>query len=251
MKTIVFLADSVNRRFLSMYGNKDTKTPNLERFADKSCIFENHWTGSAPCMPARRDLLTGRLGFLERNWGAIEAFDQSLPALLKQKGVRSHMETDHYHYLELGGEGYCQCFTTWKMYRGQENDNLEWLGKDEPYIVKKGRNSEYYQQNRKEFISEDDYTSPKTYQAAADWLEKHGDEDDFMLWVEGFDPHEPFDVPEKYLNMYDDDYEGEDYEWPEYKPFDGTPEQLKHIRNRYRGGLVLYRPLDWQSTGCV
>jgi arylsulfatase A-like enzyme len=238
LKTIVFLADSVNRRFLSMYGNKEVKTPNLERISNKSCVFGNHWTGSSPCMPARRDLLTGRLGFMERNWGAIEAFDQSLPQLLKEKGIRSHIETDHYHYQELGGEGYCQSFTTWKMYRGQEKDNQEWLGQDETRTIRKGRYSDFYEKNREAFTSEEEFTSPKTYQAAADWLKSHGNEDDYLLWIEGFDPHEPFDIPKKYLEMYGDDYDGEAYEWPAYEPFDGTTEQLHHIRNRYKAALT-------------
>ena len=31
-----------------------------------------------------------------------------------------------------------------------------------------------------------------------------------MLWVEGFDPHEPFDVPQKYIDLYREE-DGDDY----------------------------------------
>ncbi|MFW6270555.1 MAG: sulfatase-like hydrolase/transferase, partial [Bacillota bacterium] len=71
MRTVMVLLDSMNRHFLNIYGNNWVKTPNIDRLAQDSVIFDNHWLGSAPCMPARRDIFTGRLNFLERNWGPI------------------------------------------------------------------------------------------------------------------------------------------------------------------------------------
>lgn len=67
MKAILILLDSVNRRFLECYGNTWVQTPNLSRLASRSTVFERHFVGSAPCMPARHDILTGRLEFLEHN----------------------------------------------------------------------------------------------------------------------------------------------------------------------------------------
>lgn len=72
MKTIVILMDSLNRRFLPAYGNTWVRTPNIDRLAARSCVFDNHFVGSAPCMPARHDLLTGRIDFLERNWAPVQ-----------------------------------------------------------------------------------------------------------------------------------------------------------------------------------
>jgi arylsulfatase A-like enzyme len=190
-------------------------------------------------MPARRDMLTGRLNFLERNRGPVEPFDVSLPELLRKKSVRSHMITDHYHYLELGGEGYCQAFDTWECFRGQEHDCLEWANTRYSPPPHRGHYDRYYHVNRKQFKVEKDFTTPKTFQAAAEWLERHGDEDDFLLWIEGFDPHEPFDTPKEFLEMYGDSYEGDEFIWPEYAPFDGSEEELKHIRNRYAATLTM------------
>ncbi|MDE6456469.1 MAG: sulfatase-like hydrolase/transferase, partial [Dysosmobacter sp.] len=99
MRAIFILADSTNRRFLNMYGSAcPALTPNLDRLAARGAVFENHWCGSAPCMPARRDIMTGRLNFLEKPWGGVEPFDQTLPALLKTKNVYTRMYTDHYLY---------------------------------------------------------------------------------------------------------------------------------------------------------
>ena len=38
--------------------------------------------------------------------------------------------------------------------------------------------------------------SVKTMWHAAEWLEDNHDADNYFLWVEAFDPHEPYDCPE-------------------------------------------------------
>ncbi|MBN2711580.1 MAG: sulfatase-like hydrolase/transferase, partial [Planctomycetes bacterium] len=65
MKTIFLIMDSLNRHYMSAYGDDRIKTPNLDRLAARGVVFDNHWSGSLPCMPARREIMTGRLNFLE------------------------------------------------------------------------------------------------------------------------------------------------------------------------------------------
>ena len=71
MKAITILIDTLNRNYLPAYGNDWVIAPNITRFAEDSTVFDNHWIGSTPCMSARRDMLTGRLNFLERSWGSV------------------------------------------------------------------------------------------------------------------------------------------------------------------------------------
>ena len=107
MKTIFILCDTLNRRMLSAYGAGEDAaiTPNIDRLARRSVVFDSHWCGSAPCMPARRDIMTGRLNFLEKPWGAMEPFDQSLQSILSgEKNVHTQMFADHAHYIICGGE---------------------------------------------------------------------------------------------------------------------------------------------------
>lgn len=250
MKTIFILADSTNRRFLNMYNSKHPAlTPNLDRLAARGTVFENHWCGSAPCMPARRDIMTGRLNFLEKPWGGIEPFDQTLPALLKTKNVHSYMVTDHYLYYHVGGENYWNDFTSHVMIRGQEFDALNMpVGKNgilqqqrpEGY---KGIYSMEHDETYRRFISEEEYPSPVTMKTAAKWLEDNADADNFMLWVEGFDPHEPFDVPQKYIDLYreedGDDYEGMPCYWPEYRKNIFTDQETRHLNVRYKALLTM------------
>ena len=72
MKTIMVMFDSLNRRMLPPYGAAGMVAPNFERLAERTVAFDNSYVGSMPCMPARRELHTGRYNFLHASWGPIE-----------------------------------------------------------------------------------------------------------------------------------------------------------------------------------
>ena len=98
MKAIMVMFDSLNRHLLEPYGCDWTKTPNFARLAEHTVTFDNFYAGSLPCMPARRELHTGRYNFLHRAWGPIEGYDDSMPEILKSNGIYTHLVTDHWHY---------------------------------------------------------------------------------------------------------------------------------------------------------
>lgn len=240
MKSILFLTDTFNRRFMKLYQESGIRLPNIERLADRSAVFENHFTASAPCMPARRDIMTGRVNFLERNWGPVEPFDNTLPEELRKHGISSRIVTDHYHYFEIGGENYCQMFDSWELVRGQEWDPIESRIRKTAIPDHLGKIVPQYWYNRAEFAEkEDQYPSAVTVRKAASWLDENHDLDQFFLWVEPFDPHEPFDVPKEYLDAVGDTYEGLLYMWPEYKKVDVDQEALTHIRKRYLALMLM------------
>ena len=124
MRTIFVVMDSLKRTCLRVYGNGWVTTPNIDRLVEKASIFQRHYAQSLPCIPARRDMLTGRINFLENRWGPVEPWDVLLPNLLRDgKGIYSHMITDHPHYFNGGaGDGYQTCFDSWEYLRGQPYD---------------------------------------------------------------------------------------------------------------------------------
>ena len=125
MKAIMVMYDSLNRHMLAPYGCDWTHTENFRRLARHTVTFDNCWVGSMPCMPARRELHTGRYNFLHRSWGPLEPFDDSMPQILKEAGIHTHLISDHYHYWEDGGATYHQRYSTWECVRGQEGDNWQ------------------------------------------------------------------------------------------------------------------------------
>ena len=87
MKAIMVMFDSLNRHMLPPYGCDDVIAPNFKRLAERSVTFDNCYAGSLPCMPARREIHTGRYNFLHRSWGPLEPYDDSMPGILKANGI--------------------------------------------------------------------------------------------------------------------------------------------------------------------
>ncbi len=248
---IVILLDSLNRHMLGCYGSDEFETPNLDRFAARSTRFNNHFVGSLPCMPARHDILVGSMDFLWRPWGSIELWEEPITAPLRRDGVTTMLITDHPHLFEVGGENYHTEFRAWDYVRGHENDpwktrpDPSWLGT--PALPASAGHGQYYNMSRTWFREEADFPGPKTMQAAADWLTMHtsvADDAPFMLFVDEFDPHEPFDTPEPWANRYDPDWDGELLIWPPYSV--KTVEQgvlsereAHHVRANYGSKLSM------------
>ena len=215
---VVVLLDSLNRHLLGAYGGREFATPNLDRLAARALRFENHYAGSLPCIPARHDLLCGALDFLWKPWGSIELWERPLTAALRESGVTTQLVTDHPHLFETGGENYHTDFTAWTYERGHESDpwktrpDPSWLGAPDF-----GRGPMPYDDSRGWFRGEADFPGPRTMAAAARWLEENARHHErFFLFVDEFDPHEPFDTPEPWASRYDPDWEGPHLVWPPY-----------------------------------
>ncbi|MGR3803717.1 sulfatase [Marinibacterium profundimaris] len=243
MRTVFVLFDSLNRHALSCYGG-EIDTPNFDRLAARTVQFDRHYTGSLPCMPARRDLQTGRLCFPHRSWGPLEPFDNSFAGILSQKGVHTHLVTDHFHYFEDGGAGYHTRYDTWEFVRGQEYD--QWKASVAPPLDayraryaaasydpdRKPRRVQHLV-NRDHMQAEQDQPTPRCMAAALEFLDENRAADDWLLQLEMFDPHEPFHAPDRFRRDGDSDYTGGVLDWPDYQRVTETPEEVAEIRANY------------------
>ena len=63
---------------------------------------------------------------------------------------------------------------------------------------------------------ESDYLGPQVMQEAVHWLERNYKQENFFLWIDSWDPHEPWDPPQYYVDMYDPGYEGDELIYPQY-----------------------------------
>ena len=241
---VLVLLDSLNRHLIGPYGGTEFATPNLDRIAGRATRFDRHVSGSLPCMPARHDLLCGALDFLWRPWGSIEVWEDNITRPLRAAGVTTVLVSDHPHLFETGGENYHVDFTAWDYQRGHEND--PWRTRPDPswagapaLPASTGDPPHHYDTSRTWFRDEADFPGPRTMAAAADWLERHGDAHErFLLVVDEFDPHEPFDTPEPWASTYDPDWEGPRLIWPPYVTealASGTlsEREARHLRANY------------------
>lgn len=239
MRAIMMLFDTLNRRLLKPYGCDWTITPNFERLAKRAVTFDNCYVGSLPCMPARRELHTGRHNFLHRGWGPLEPFDDSMVELLKGDGIYTHMISDHWHYWEDGGATYHNRYDSWEIVRGQEGD--KWKGQvRKPEIPEHlGRLWRQNLVNRSYLDCEEKQPLAQAYQLGLEFLERNKSEDNWFLHWECFDPHEPFFAMEKYKRRFPHNYEGPQFDWPEYRGVEESPEEVRHCRYEYAALLSM------------
>lgn len=236
MKTIFLLFDSLNLRYLQPYGNANVHCPNFERLAEHSITFDRCYTGSLPCMPARRDFHTGRISFLHRSWGPLEPYDDSFVQMLRKHNVYTHLISDHMHYWEEGGATYHTKYDSWEVIRGQEGDG--WVPAidscDMSSLLGRKDSARFHDiANRKRMQKTGKYPLDKISESTMRFLDDNHDKDNWFLHVESFDPHEPFFSHAEFQEKYPDSYVGPEFDWPSYKKVTEPPEQVEHCRNRY------------------
>ncbi|SFF14260.1 Arylsulfatase A [Paenibacillus algorifonticola] len=244
MKAIMLMFDTLNRHMLPPYGCNWVHAPNFQRLAERTVVFDQAYVGSMPCMPARRELHTGRHNFLHRSWGPMEPFDDSMPEQLKRNGIYSHLVTDHQHYWEDGGCTYHTRYNSFELVRGQEGD--PWKG----HVAnpKQSGNNKMKQMHQlirqdwvnREYIKEEmDFPQAQTMAKGLEFIRTNHEEDRWFVQIETFDPHEPFFAMQKYRDLYPHLYNGEHFDWPPYGPVEESQQEIDHVRYEYAALLSM------------
>lgn len=241
-RCVVVMYDTLCRHFLPSYGNEWVKAPNFQRLAARTVQFQNFYVGSMPCMPARREMHTGRYNFLHRSWGPLEPFDDSMPAILDRNDVHSHKVTDHHHYWEDGGATYHQRYTTFDLVRGQEGD--KWIGDVQALRDRSPSLGRWPEQQMLRFQTQDNInrqhmhraelqSQHKTFSLGLEFIERNRDADRWFLQIETFDPHEPFFTQPEFQALYPHEYDGPPFDWPPYREVREDEQTVAHIRYMY------------------
>ncbi|HAE15034.1 MAG TPA: sulfatase [Erysipelotrichaceae bacterium] len=246
MRAVMLMYDTLTRNYLPNYGCNFSVMPNFRRLAERSITFDEFYGGSMPCMPARRELHTGKYNFLHRGWGPLEPYDDSMPETLAGNGICTHLVTDHSHYWEDGGCTYHGRYSSWEGFRGQEGDR--WVPRGEADLSlntcslnKKNISVVQHLANRTRIVEEEDMPSVQTVSAGIDFIDHYHDKDSWFLQIECFDPHEPFYVPEKYRKLYDCCKSEDAFNFPAYTAVDDkyTQEEICALRKEYCALLSL------------
>ncbi|MBA7573403.1 hypothetical protein ES708_15199 [subsurface metagenome] len=173
-------------------------------------------------MPARADYLTGRWTGSFMNWEPLPKDLVTLPEILKEKGFNTTAVVDTPFYLR-NKMNYDRGFSTFFEIPGQPRL------RGEGYDI------------RAAWRFESDRFAPQTFTKAMQWLERHYKED-FFLWVDAWDPHEPWDPPGFYTELYWPNYDGEVIN-PVYDRWQNSPdlteEKVKKAHACYCGEVTM------------
>ena len=223
MNIVVIVSDTFRRDHLGAYGNEWIHTPHLDRLASESVVFDGHHVGSFPTMPARADLMTGRLSCCFMTWEPLPAKLPTVAEVFNAAGYLTTAIVDTPFYIR-NGFGYDRGFHDFLWIRGQGD----------------GSRMEERADARSTWVGEADRYVARTMTAASDWLERHADER-FFLVVDAWDPHEPWNPPAYHTRRYLPDYAGEEVQPPyaKWREFGLTQRDVDVAHATYCGEVTM------------
>ncbi|MDP0495655.1 MAG: sulfatase [Verrucomicrobiota bacterium JB024] len=273
MNVITILCDTLRRDHCTPYNHGKSlnqcwsaeqpdwvvQTPNIDRLASRGTTFDQAWCGSTPCMPARRDIYTGRYEFLERGWGPLEDDDKDLPRQLSGMPNRSILKmveegrhisglvTDHFHLWEQGSGNYHMGYTTHEFIRGLESDawRADPIPLDCPGWDRMEKVERHWRNAAVERHTIRDWSAFRVFETASEWLGRNVAHQDFYLHIDCFQPHEPYDPPEKYLREFWPDGYSVSFPWSGGTPYNKWEEagysrdQVRFAQARYAANVRL------------
>ena len=186
MNIIWITADTFRQDHMGAYGHRTIRTPALDALAAKATRFNSHYAGGFPTMPTRADHATGRWTMSFMGWEPLPEDEVTLAQILAENGYHTAAAVDTPFYIR-GGMNYDRGYQTFFMHPGQEGSptRVQQVGNHESRDI------------RESWRSESDHNAPQTFTNAMRWLERHYKED-FFLYIDTWDPHEPWEAPPYY-----------------------------------------------------
>ena len=248
MKNIILLiTDTYRYDNLFDRAQRPVRTPQLDAFAkNRATEVQRFITGSFPTIPHRTDVTTGRLGWPWYGWQPLVNSSQNAwPRMLREQGYATQLLCDCPH---LFNAGFQQTFMAAFQTRGQEgdcallhlNDPVEVVMPHEktrmgaPLQPRAKSLADMHRWANRYYRCEEETFCYRTATRSVRWLEENNEAGPFFLWVDFFDPHEPWDPPEYLVKRYQDAYDGTPMIHPNYgRSSDLTEDELVNLWAHY------------------
>jgi len=248
MNIIVVMLDSLRQDHVSCYGWKGcpVKTPNLDALAAEAVLLDNVYPEGLPTIPVRTDLLTGQSSLTNRSWQPLMPTDVSGATIFRREKYLTALVADTYHLFKPN-MNFHEGFEIFHWIRGQEYDAvhagpLKHLRLEDH--VNERIPKEWHRlvlaalRNLDGRSAPEDYPCWKTMQIALETCaDARAAKRPLFLWVDTFEPHEPWCPPAKFDIYGDPAYSGAKIILPPGGPAEewGAEPEFRRIRSLYAG----------------
>ena len=239
MNVIVVCSDTFRQDHLGFLGKQTVATPHLDALARESANFPDFRLCSFPTITNRIEVFTGRYTFPVMDWGPLPFQFPVLAEVFKHHGFATALIADNLHLMQ-DGFGFGRGFDTFKDVPGQmhdpfQPDNAPMI--DLPCPVEKlepvAHRLDRYRRNAYHYRQQETTTTEVVFLEAIRWLKKP--RENFFLWIDAFDPHEPWDAPKKFLDPYPWNKAGDTVFWPHSGKADRySAADLENMRSLYK-----------------
>ncbi len=185
MRILYIDIDSLRPDHLGCYGYHRDTSPNIDSIAEDAVRFENCYAADTPCLPSRTGLWSGRCGF--------------------HTGVVGHGGTAGQPFIEGPTRGFRDLFddTGWMRAlrrAGLKTATVSSFGERHAAWHWYAGYNEIFNPGYRGMDRADQVTP-----YALDWLNRNGQQDNWFLHVNYWDPHTPFRTPEEFGNPFAND----------------------------------------------
>ena len=190
-------------------------TPNLDRFAESAVVLDNCYPDGLPTIPVRTCLMTGQRTLSFRPWQPLTAEDVTVADFLRGEGYVCGIISDCYHY-RAPGMNFHRNYNCYRWIRGQEYDpyvssptkrNVDDYVNDNYDEQWRGRVAQFLA-NTDDFKQESDWFPAQVTEQSVEWLRANRVHKNLFLWIDYFEPHEPWDPPVRFDTYTDPNYTG-------------------------------------------
>lgn len=185
MRLLYIDIDSLRPDHMGCYGYHRNTTPHIDQLAKESTRFTNIYISDAPCLPSRTALWSGRTGF--------------------HTGVVNHGGVASQPYIEGRNRGHQDVFsrTGWMQAlakTGMKTVTISPFGQRHAAWHWYASFNEIYNTGKNGGERADEIAP-----VALDWLERNGQDENWFLHINLWDPHTPFRSPEDFGEPFADD----------------------------------------------
>jgi arylsulfatase A-like enzyme len=213
------------------------RTPNLDRLARESVVFDRAYGDAQATIQMRLAFFTGHRTYPYREnpggrgimnsclgWHRIPDSRITLSEILFEHGYVTGLVGDVFHMFKPN-MNFHRGFMHWHFVRGQEADPVRCgplSGVDIRPHVPDGEVDGPMHAGLRQYLvgvqdrrTELDYFTPQLFNGAIRFLEDNHRRPPFFLWIESFAPHEYWDPPRYFADLYYDNPEAKDYILPQ------------------------------------
>ncbi len=246
MNVLIIMLDSLRPDFLGCGGDNIIKTPHIDKIAAEGIFFDQAYAEYPITIPSRTALVSGNYTFTNRRWRPLCAYDLHIAELLKKEGYTTAAFSDSPFnramgmsrgfntFVQVAGGGKCHPPVTDKKYKFPEAYFPPGCN-EEKHIYSNTMISRFYA--REQY---DGKSCPEVlFEQSMEWLEKN-QKKPFLLWIDSFEPHEPWCPSPPYDSLYPG---AKNYN--RYIPLPAgpssdwmTPEDIEHVLALYRGDIT-------------
>jgi arylsulfatase A-like enzyme len=233
MNVLVICVDTLRWDHVGYNKKFPVLTPNMDRLAARSTIFDRCLISSFPTNPMRTDCITGNCNFPRYAWKALGDEEVVLSEVMGEAGYHTGLvvDTGPMSGLHRGFDDFHKAFNP-------PPDAPDPEDVDCPVPLEHIRQNGMQRQSQMAGLAharyETDFWVGRGMTKAAEWLEDNARREKWLLWVDTFEVHEVWHTPPHYIELYSKDYEGLDYDFPNYGYTDiYSRKELKRLWARY------------------